>query len=220
MKKIVVLIYLMIVCLNVFSKQPIDTSNMHPEFLREVLNDTINHKAEILIHEELKSVFDYLLPSIIAILVALIAFMASFLSIKRQIQSSQYIIDQQIQSAKETADLNFRQNVLSSNRKEWIENLRVKISQLTTRMVFIDSEDEDVIKKFEVIVEIATYVELMLNAIDPRDKLLIDLLRKVLDIAPNDDKDSIAILSDVRMEILDQTRLILKSEWERVKKGE
>jgi len=210
----------MIVCLNVFSKQPIDTSNMHPEFLREVLNDTINHKAEILIHEELKSVFDYLLPSIIAILVALIAFMASFLSIKRQIQSSQYIIDQQIQSAKETADLNFRQNVLSSNRKEWIENLRVKISQLTTRMVFIDSEDEDVIKKFEVIVEIATYVELMLNAIDPRDKLLIDLLRKVLDIAPNDDKDSIAILSDVRMEILDQTRLILKSEWERVKKGE
>jgi hypothetical protein len=158
----------------------------------------------------------FILPSVIAIIVALIAFAGSLITIK----ASKIIIEKQIESAKQTAELTFRQNVLSANRQEWIENLRSKISSLASKMILLTPKDDFAHEKFREVFELAFYIELMLNTNDERDKKLANLLMELIEIPLIHKEDSGAQIGKIQREIIDQTKIILKSEWERVKKGE
>lgn len=163
---------------------------------------------------------NFILPSVIAIIVALIAFYGSKLTMKKQIESSERSIEKQIESMKFISELSFRQNVLSASRKEWIEDLRCKVSRLTSRMTLLSTNDELAREKFEEVFELAHYIELMLNTNNARDKKLADLLMELIKIPLMHKEDSGAQIGKIQREIIDQTKIILKSEWERVKKGE
>lgn len=63
-----------------------------------------------------------ILPSVVAILAIII----SYLTVRMQIKTS-----------KETAELNFKQNVLSNNRRDWIETFRQEVSQFLSMCVSI-----------------------------------------------------------------------------------
>ncbi|MBN2572704.1 MAG: hypothetical protein JXA68_11290 [Ignavibacteriales bacterium] len=223
-----------------------------------VINEKIsslNHSGSILLKSENKdSIFQYIFPSLIALIVGLFALFGTIYSGKRQqissekqlkeqlkqsqitvqkqIQSSKETINAQIASAKEiaesqlktaydTAQLTFRQNVLSSNRKDWIEKLRNNISVLSAKMLIVAFKKNKVNSDYEDIIHLVGYIELMLNANDPRDKelvvILLSLPEKIINYPV---KTTAEDLGNIRRELLAKSKSILKSEWERVKKGE
>jgi hypothetical protein len=166
---------------------------------------------EIEINDNTETIFKSILPSLIAIVVAIIGFTGSLIAIK----SSKNLITKQIQSAKEIAELNFRQQVLSTNRKDWIENLRNKVSALSAKMLVTDFKENEV-EEFEGMKELIANIELMLNPQDNRDLELITLLTKLPEIIDSKGDE----ISISRRQLLDITKSILKSEWEKIEKGE
>lgn len=184
-------------------------------------NDAIDYKTVVEVNDKKTNVFEFIFPSLIAILISLIAFIGNLIVIRKQIESSKSLIDKQIQTAKETADLTFRQNVLSSNRRDWIENLRNKVCLLGSEMLVLALSKEKGIKDFGKILELTAYTELMLNPNDKRDNELIIELQEIPQLILHYPDDTTAEdLGKYRRKILDLTKVILKSEWERVKKGE
>jgi len=213
-----------------------DKTKLESEINRLILlqKDTIKLKTKIEFANDKRNIFDYLLPSLIALVVALIAFSGSLYTMKRQIESSKDTLalqikasketmDQQIESAKYTAELGFRQNVLSSNRVDWIENVRKKVSLLSSKMLILSNIQDAAkqVEEMEQIMEICAYVELMLNPNDDRDNDFIKLLKELpIIIIESNDKEKGIQIGKIRRDIIDLTKVILKTEWERVKKGE
>lgn len=213
----------------------------------------LNHSGTVLVKgENNKTIFEFIFPSIIALVVGLFALIGTIYTgekqrtssekqlekqleqsqktVQAQIQSTKETINLQIQSAKEisesqiktaydTAELSFRQNVLSSNRKEWIEKLRIQISELSSKMLIASVKPN--FENYEEILQLTGYIELMLNVKDSRDSALLDIINSIpkliADYSPGTSNKS---LLNKRNELLEATKIILKSEWERVKKGE
>jgi hypothetical protein len=210
----------------------------------KISSSRLIHEGEITLkNSNNRTVFEFLFPSIIALIVALIAFGGSKYNlnkqlkesriqlqkqlestqetIKMQIAASREIMELQIKNNKENAELDFRQNVLSANRQEWIDKLRHSISRLSSRMLVVGTNKPKGLDEYEEIMEIVSRVELMLNVNDPKDSHLIEILRvlpgQIYNYSKGDKKIEI---NKIRREIIDSTKIILKTEWERVKKGE
>ncbi len=194
--------------------------------------------------EEESGWLEDLLPSIAALLVGGLALWgtlragrlnieSSNKALQAQIEASKEALTQQIISAKETADkqiasadeaakLNFRKEVLSVNRQNWINDLREIISEIValvshhTELRKLDGKmaAEDVMKLNRLILK----AELMVNP--AKDKQFIDALLALKtacnEFAQGNKEDPY----DEVGELIDLTKQTLKTEWERVKKGE
>ncbi|WKN46528.1 hypothetical protein [Tunicatimonas pelagia] len=167
---------------------------------------------------------DKVLPSVVAIVVAFVAFFSSTLINKRQIMSSENLISKQIQASEKIANQEFRRSVLSANRVSWIEKFRDLISEFRTDLLLLSQmpeKDSDAVRKVTVLV---TRIELMLNPSDHRDKSLIRLTKSFyescLKYKDPDTTISFDNIIGLQNNILAEAKDILKSEWERVKKGE
>jgi len=167
-----------------------------------------------------KSTFEFLFPSIIALIVALVAYLATVSTGKKQRESSERILIKQIDSGKSNAELTFRQNVLSTNRQVWINNLRSIISKSISSIEFIAVNDNITPEDYRNISELLLEAELMVNP--DKDKDFIDALnnlKKMLMHVLSKEK----VMDDLvncKKEVLLITKRTLKTEWERVKKGE
>ncbi|MEW7291051.1 hypothetical protein [Aquimarina sp. 2304DJ70-9] len=191
------------------------------------------------------SIFQFIFPSLIAIFVGLIALYGTIHTGKKQrklserqlnnqlseskktvdaqIKSSKEILEKQINSADKNAELIFRQNVLSNNRQNWINKLRDVISEmmpLVSHMGLTKVVPHEEYKKFQQLIFTA---ELMVNP--EKDKNFIDALKKLrITMLKATKKD--AVESDLQelwkcqIDVLELTKKTLKTEWERVKKGE
>ena len=135
--------------------------------------------------------------------------------------------------------------VLSKNRQEWINDLRKKVSEFTslTEKASIDitrkkmtttydiNDQQEIIEIILNIMVIRNYLILLLNPNEENSKLIHANISKILVLIQNfNDIDRQSLLGEelnqypynisIEIEKLTKnTQLVLKTEWERVKKG-
>ena len=146
----------------------------------------------------------------------------------RQLKSNERTLREQINSAKDIARLDFNKTVISGNRQEWINTLRENISEylgLTESRSSIFWGIADTAKYQELsqanlasILRLEAKIVLMLNSTEEDSKELIRILRLYTRSTFNESVEQTK--EELNQRTIELTETILKSEWERVKKGE
>lgn len=146
----------------------------------------------------------------------------------RQLKSNEGILREQINSARDIARLDFNKTVISGNRQEWINTLRENVSEylgLTESRSSIFWGIADSAKYQELsqanlasILRLEAKIVLMLNSTEEESKELIRILRLYTRSTFN--KSVEQTKEELNQRTIELTKKILKSEWERVKKGE
>lgn len=183
-------------------------------------NENINHSGEILLKSDNKSLFEFIFPSLIAFFVGTLAFFATLISTKRQLKSNKDTLEKQTESSLEIAKLDFRKSVLSANRQAWINELRELISELISliNLNLLDPSSIN-IEDSKRISFLITKAEFMLNPIKDSEYInsIINLKDVIFDLSMNTiEHEEIQDKIDI---VKQNTKTILKTEWERVKDG-
>lgn len=120
--------------------------------------------------------------------------------------------------------------VVSANRQEWINDLRVEVSELVSLLGLIGSQkedgysgvDRDAGKEYaREVLRRKAKVELFLNPQETRHNELVSNLENAITHALTDSGDrSAAPAREFQDQILATTKTILKEEWNRVKCGQ
>jgi hypothetical protein len=197
-----------------------------PKENAEILNNissknNINHSGEISLNSNNQSLFEFFFPSLIAIFVGGLAFLATLITSKRQLKSNTESLERQINSSLEIAKLDFRKNVLSDNRQTWINELRELISELISliNLHLIDPNNikSDDTKRINFLI---VKSEFMLNPI--KDLEYINSIKELKNLIFDLSREKITYEKSLeKIEILkENTKKTLKTEWERVKNGE
>ncbi|WP_299065499.1 hypothetical protein [uncultured Polaribacter sp.] len=184
-------------------------------------NENINHSGEIKIKSDNKSLFEFLFPSLIAVFVGGLAFIATLISTKRQLKSNKDTLDKQTESSLKIAKLDFRKSVLSANRQTWINELRELISELISLINLNLLDPSNIrIEDSKRINFLIIKAEFMLNPIKDSEYInsISNLKDVIFDLSMGKiDYDN----SQAKIDIVKQnTKTTLKTEWERVKNGE
>ena len=198
-------------------------------------------------------VFEFFLPSIIALIVGVMALIGTMragklqrkssekqlkeqleqsqktveaqinsakVTLEMQITSAKEIADKQIDSTAATAELNFRQNVLSINRQNWINTLRDIVSEILASVSYLKSTKKLTHEEMRNLEQMIQKAELMVNP-EKDEEFITALIQLQLSLLESIDKEIEEYYFYDKMEILkDKTKIILKTEWERVKRGE
>ena len=158
--------------------------------------------------------FNDVLPWIVALIIGVLSALVNWQISKRHLQNS-----------KELVKLEINASNISNKRQIWITELRDRISDLISiRLSLTYKIKYDKIgdtKLYEIpeylgMISKVTELELMLNPNESDSQLLIQNIRKFVEVTNNDFFE----LSFETSSIIDITKRILKSEWERVKRGE
>ena len=188
-------------------------------------NSNLTDRADKIYH---RSFIEFALPSLIALIVGLMPFIATLIAsnkqkivAEKQINASKETIKEQIDSSFKIAEMDFRKNVLSDNRQKWINELRNVISE------FISIYDSHIFKpgaittkEYERLLFLITKTEFMLNPGKDMDYInsITDLRDSIILLIKEEiTKEEVKSLIEI---VKSQTKLTLKTEWERVKKGE
>lgn len=188
----------------------------------------LNHSGEINIKSDKNSIIELILPSFIALLVGLMAYLATIRAskqqsniVKKQMENNKLAITDQIESSIKIADLDFRKTVLSANRQAWINDLRIVISELISlvNMCSLSSEnikDED----YRKITFLTIKAEFMLNPTKDKDYInsIVKLQDSIYQLSIRK-KEYSDVMKDIEL-VKENTKLTLKNEWEKVKRGE
>lgn len=174
------------------------------------------------------------LPSIVGITAAVVAFIVgllSFLSAREQIKTSsntahaqiksaEEIAKSQLENAKEITISQIKANLVAASRKEWIENLRKNIAELfslankahTDMHATKTRSLEDSSRMWHL----TTYIELLLN---PAEKEHQDFCIKQIEFISfcAEGNTNIEKWADLKADYLASAKIILKSEWNKVK---
>jgi len=171
------------------------------------------------------------MPWIGAVLVGILTLITNILMSRYSRKSNQVVAEKQIISAKDIAlaqienarknsQLEFNKTVLSGNRQSWINDLRELISKILSCTSSISVKQVITNDEFENLRFLITKAELMLNS--EKDKNFISALLELenccFDILIRN-KD-ISDIQEYIENVKHHTQKTLKSEWERVKKGE
>ncbi|TXE12408.1 hypothetical protein FUA26_05400 [Seonamhaeicola algicola] len=203
----------------------------------------LKHSGEISIKSgNEQKLWEFLFPSIIALTVGLFALFGTIYTgkkqrklsenqlseqlkqakntVEEQIKSSKEILELQIKSADKNAELEFRQNVLSNNRQNWINELRALICDITALINVSALKKTLSYEELRNLKSLITKVELMLNP--KKDSEFIKALNKLNNALLKVVTEEIEYseIGTYETKVLDFTKKTLKTEWERVKKGE
>lgn len=148
----------------------------------------------------------------------------------KQLNNSKEIAISQIENSRKIVQLDFNKTVLSGNRQTWINTLRdaisdyiaksnsyrIKLDQIKSlgKKVAQNTDNNDLTE----ILRLETKIVLMLNSSEDDSKALIKSLGQYT-TALFDDTTITQKPEFYQQEIIDVTKIILKKEWERVKKG-
>lgn len=168
-----------------------------------------------------KSNWSDIMPWVVALFIGLLTVITGRL----QIISSEKIIFKQIESAKEIAQQDFNKTVISGNRQEWINKLRDNLSEYLARVesYSIETKNTNIDTRLlsEELIKILTLeikIVLLLNSKEENSQNLIKYLGLFSSCLTG---KSITETPEVlKTMITNVTKKILKTEWERVKKGE
>jgi len=231
--KVKLLLLFLFVAFNAKAQDSIDSniiqsSNQIHDSIKYHQDNLFKHAGEITIKSNNESIFEFLFPSIIALIVGLMAYTATILSakkqrtiIEKQIESNRETIKDQISTSLRIAELDFRKTVLSSNRQAWINELRDLVSDLISLFDSISLRVNSVQHSdYQKILFLITKIELMLNPEKDSEfiKSVLNLQKALIDLKLEKItyKEALEELRTVK----EMTKVTLKTEWERVKKGE
>jgi methyl-accepting chemotaxis protein len=165
------------------------------------------------------------MPWIAALIIGILSVLITILTNRSQKQ----VLLRQIESAKEIARLDFSKTVISGNRQEWINKLRDNLSEYLARTetysIALLNPTNNAQRLQELandnladILKLEVRIVLMLNSNEEDSKELIKFLGIYTQCIFG---QAITQPADVlKQRIIDITKKILKTEWERVKKGE
>ncbi|MEQ8624615.1 MAG: hypothetical protein RJQ00_07175 [Vicingaceae bacterium] len=203
----------------------------------------LQHSGNISIKsEDNKSWLEFFFPSIIAIVLGLIALSGTIYAsriqrkssekmlqeqlkdnkkiVKEQLKENKELVRDQIKSGEKIANLNFKQNVLSVNRQNWINTLRDIISELISMVDKVALKKEMNHEQLEIINKHLLKAELMVNPETDKDyvnalkELQVSLFKLI------GEGLEFGSIEKYKNNVINLTKKILKTEWERVKKGE
>jgi hypothetical protein len=171
------------------------------------------------------------MPWIGAIIVGGLTVLTNILINKRSLKTSREVINLQLENAKDIAlaqlnnskqivQTDFNKTVLSGNRQAWINDLRDCISKIISKLSTCSLRKTITRDEAEEIYYLITKVELMLNPEKDTEfiKNLNDLHLAMYEITlARKDYSALKAFED---KVKDSTQKTLKTEWERVKKGE
>jgi len=171
------------------------------------------------------------MPWIGAIIIGLLSVLANIIiskqsrisnerSLKCQLDHAKEVALAQLESSRQNMQLDFNKTVLSGNRQIWIKDLRELMSKLLTKVSMVGSEKNLTNAVFEEVVYLITKVELMLNA---KNDMNFIIALKELEICWINVQANITEFSELTpfiTKVKNLTHETLKTEWERVKKGE
>jgi hypothetical protein len=173
------------------------------------------------------------LPSIIGLASVLVAFAVgfmSFISAKEQIRTSRLTTESQIKSAAEIAKSQLdnakeitisqiRANLITASRKDWVENLRRNITEMCS---LANKIHKDVITKsvksedFDKMWQTSIYIELLLNRTEVEHNIFLEKQSAFTKFCAEGNPD-LKEWSNLKSDYLSAAKIILKSEWEKVK---
>lgn len=141
-------------------------------------------------------------------------------AIERQIESATAIAMKQIENASRTSQLDFNKTVLSGNRQAWINELRELTSRIVTKTMIYSVKMDVGYEKVEELLYLLAKTELMLN--DAKDQEFIVAIKDLRScyLAIYAGQLDFPELSPRNEKVKMLTKITLKTEWERVKKGE
>jgi hypothetical protein len=201
----------------------------NPDTLTVVLSDKIQFPGKFQIETINNSDWTDQMPWIVALLIGVISVVITIVIGKNQIKSSERTLNRQIETSKEIAKLDFNKIVISGNRQEWINRLRDNLSEYlakteTYSIALLNPSNtaerlqELINERLSDILALEVKIVLMLNSTEEDSKQLIKFLGIYTKCIFGE-----AITQPVevlKQNIIDITKQILKTEWERVKKGE
>jgi len=208
-----------------------DTSIIITDTIIQYQKDTI-YLEKIQIKENLQAIKSQdNMPWIGAILIGILTVFANILISRysrisnkeiteKQINTSKEIALEEIESSRHNTQIEFNKTVLSGNRQQWIADLRELISKILSSTMSLSLKGSMSHQELEHLRFLITKVELMLNAV--ADKNFIDALTELenccIEIQIGNKKFS--DLKEYSDEVKEYAKITLKTEWERVKKGE
>ena len=144
-----------------------------------------------------------ILSLIVAVLAVVIAPWVSLTIAKRQIRASLKTADKQI---------------IAPMRQAWINKLRELLAKLTSDSVHyhVGGVDGRTSEEGAGLLLLLYHIRLMLNPKEDDHQRLEELINKMM-LAIQDKKATEDDFSELRVKVLDLSRTILKSEWNRVK---
>lgn len=137
-----------------------------------------------------------------------------------QLAQSKELVLKQLEFANKNVQLEFNKTVLSGNRQVWINDLRENISKIISNVFALSLKQSISNQEIENLRFLIIKVELMLNKQSDANFILAltELEDCCLEILMSN-----KIFSDLKPyidNVKSQAQLTLKTEWERVKKGE
>lgn len=236
MSKLITFIVIPLITLSSYANiNPVDLDNDTSIIITDTIiqyqKDTI-YLEKIQIKENLQAIKSQdNMPWIGAILIGILTVFANILISRysrisnkeiteKQINTSKEIALEEIESSRHNTQIEFNKTVLSGNRQQWIADLRELISKILSSTMSLSLKGSMSHQELEHLRFLITKVELMLNAV--ADKNFIDALTELenccIEIQIGNKKFS--DLKEYSDEVKEYAKITLKTEWERVKKGE
>jgi hypothetical protein len=138
----------------------------------------------------------------------------------KQLSNSKDIALAQIENTRKINQTDFNKSVLSGNRQAWINDLRDLISKILAKTVQLSIKKQITHQEFEELKFLITKTELMLNVTKDKDFItaLKELESCLFEILLGEKE--FADITSITDKVKTHTQVTLKTEWERVKKGE
>ncbi|MDD3033097.1 MAG: hypothetical protein PHT25_00750 [Bacteroidales bacterium] len=185
-----------------------------------ILTDSTSY---IRVIHELKNKDSYGDAWIITLLICIITIIANLYISGRQIRNSRINLNKEIDSKIDE----IKKNKLADFRQAWIDELRNLISemlaihQLTGELLRNRVYEFDIYDLLQKTIKIQYKIEMMLNSNEEKSRLLIEEIRllnarNILDKNEHDDEKYSKSIDT----ILDLSKSIFKTEWERIKRLE
>jgi hypothetical protein len=204
--------------------KPIEKAEDQPERenckIIQLPNETLNVLVEN--KTEKKSSFDIQknMPWIGAILIGILTVLANYIINIQIRKTNTESIDKQLINAREINQKDFNKTVLSGNRQAWINDLRDIISKVLSKILSLSLKGKITHDELQELIYLITKAELMLNP--EKDKLFIKSLKELelcfIDIQR--EKKTFSDIEQFTSSVKKFTKRTLKTEWERVKRGE
>ena len=208
--------------------QYLDSSKTSLNSKSQIIQNTIIIKTDTIPFIQLKNNdtkgFDYLvnMPWIIAFFIGLISVITNLVINRAQRQLNLKLIEKQLDNSIKTLKLQFNSTIATTNRQIWINSLRDNVSDYIARLValhiLIAENNGDMSKvansiEYKEINSLRWKIILMLNSKNEQlHKSFEELIDKVFSLEKIDENYLMCL-----NQIKEQTREILKTEWEKIK---
>ena len=165
------------------------------------------------------------MPWIVALLIGVFSLLINIFLARQLRKSNNENLKIQIENNKEISIIEFKATIASTNRQNWINELRDLTSQilsLSAEFSLLNDEDKkdvsklNVSKLFEKLIYLKSKIELLLNSEKSDHKTLITKIDNIVSIVLSKE-DEENQFSDARDEVVNAARKMFDANWKKIK---